>query len=346
MIQDYHASYYQKLDDHNVRCTLCPHFCSLSPGKKGICKARINVDGDLIAATYGRLCSVHFDPVEKKPLYHFLPGKEILSIGSIGCNLRCKFCQNWEISQSTPDEFPDMQEVSPDKVVATALSHKNNAGIAYTYNEPIVWYEFMMDTARLAKSRGLRNVMVTNGFINPEPLEEIIPYMDAFSVDLKGFTDEFYTKYTSSKLDPVLNSLLLLKKHGKHIEITNLVITNANDDPETFRDMVSWIEDKLGKDTVLHISRYFPMHEMTNEMTPVSKLREFYRIASAYLNYVYIGNVVEKEGQNTHCGNCKRKVISRMRYYTEVTGLDTDGKCTHCRHQVLTPGFTHSNPMH
>ncbi|MBN1338377.1 MAG: AmmeMemoRadiSam system radical SAM enzyme [Bacteroidales bacterium] len=329
------ASFYLPQEDHKVRCTLCPHNCIISPGKEGICRVRINHEGELMTTVYGRICSSHFDPVEKKPLYHFHPGKEIYSIGSLGCNLRCKFCQNWEISQTGTEDHPYLHQYSPEQIVRNALSHNENIGIAYTYNEPAVWFEFMKDTAIRAKETGLLNAMVTNGFINPAPLLELVPFMDAFSVDLKGFTEAFYKSYTSSGLQPVLDTLLLLKKCNKHIEITNLVITNANDDPGDFRRMVDWIANHLGRDTVLHISRYFPMYEMTHEMTPVATLRDFYHIARQSLHYVYIGNVIEKEGQNTYCPGCRRIVISRVGYITEVTGLDSDGNCIYCDHNIL-----------
>ena len=328
------ASFYIK-QNGKVQCLLCPHNCVIDEGKIGSCRVRKNESGKLYSENYGQVCSVNFDPIEKKPLYHFYPGKTIFSVGSVGCNLHCKFCQNWEISQTGVNEFSNLTHYSAGEIVNRALSRKDNFGIAYTYNEPTVWYEYMFDIAKPAKEKGLKNVMVTNGFINPEPLEQLIPYMDAFSVDLKAFNDGFYKKHTSSRLEPVLNTLKILKKNNKHFEITNLVITDTNDNEKEFSQMVDWIKSELGRDTVLHISRYHPMYKMTKEQTSVAKLQKLFRIASDKLNFVYLGNVLTNEGQNTYCKNCGEQVISRTGYNTVVNGLDTNGKCKFCGATIL-----------
>jgi len=329
------ASFYERLNG-KVKCFLCPHECLINDGKRGSCRVRKNIKGRLISENYQQICSYNFDPIEKKPLYHFFPGQTIFSIGSIGCNLHCSFCQNWEISQSGIDEHPYLKSNSPEDIVNQAKNRSDNLGIAFTYNEPTVWYEYMIDIAKLAKDKGLKTVMVTNGFINPEPLEELLPYMDAFSVDLKAFTEQFYKQQTSSKLAPVLETIQLLKKHNKHFEITNLVITDTNDNEKDFSEMVNWIVNETGKDTVLHISRYHPMYKMTKEATSTEKLMSLYAIAKEKLNYVYLGNVRSGEGQDTFCKNCDNKVISRSSYYTETVGLDSLGNCDNCKQPIIT----------
>ena len=329
------AAFYKKLDTDKIECLLCPHECIINEGKMGICHVRKNVEGKLISENYGQVCSLHFDPIEKKPLYHFYPGSTIYSVGSVGCNLHCRFCQNCEISQTSVEDFPFLKKYSPTEIVTNAMRQKGNIGIAYTYNEPIVWFEFMLDIAKLARKEGLKNVMVTNGFINPEPLMELIQVIDAFSVDLKAFNDDFYRKITSSKLAPVLESLKTLKRNNKHFEITNLVITTENDNIREFSEMINWISSELGKETVLHISRYHPMYKMTNPATSVRKLMEFYNIAKEKLDFVYLGNVLTKEGQNTYCPSCGHLLVERLGYTIKKTGMDNEGNCCDCSATVF-----------
>lgn len=288
------ASFYTS-ENGLISCNLCPHNCTIHDGKRGICRVRKNENGRLISESYGQICSMNFDPIEKKPLYHFFPGRIIFSAGSLGCNLHCKFCQNWEISQTGIEEFGNLRMASPPELINKALSRNNNIGIAYTYNEPTVWFEFMLETAKLAQKEGLKNVMVTNGFINQEPLEELFPYMDAFSVDLKAFNEEFYKTITASRLEPVLAALKMIRKSGRHLEITNLVITGTNDDEKEFTEMVNWIATELGRETVFHISRYFPMFKMDKETTSHEKLKNLYDIAREKLDYVYLGNLRTNE---------------------------------------------------
>ncbi len=332
------AAFYIR-ENGQAMCSLCPHNCIVHEGKRGICRVRKNENGILVTESFGQICSLNFDPIEKKPLYHFHPGSIILSAGSLGCNLHCKFCQNWEISQTGIEEFGNLRNATPEELVSKALSRNNNIGIAYTYNEPTVWFEFMLETARLAQKEGLKNVMVTNGFINPEPLQALFPYMDAFSVDLKAFNDDFYKTVTSSRLDPVLTTLKNIRKSGRHLEITNLVITDLNDDEKEFREMTGWIADELGKATVLHISRYFPMFKMTSEATSTLKLKTLYDIAAEKLDYVYLGNLRSGEGQNTFCPGCKTEVIERISYDTRITGLDEEGSCRKCRQEVIAKEY-------
>ncbi len=324
------AAFYKKLDGEKVQCLLCPHECVINVGKRGICHVRKNVGGKFISENYGQVCSLHFDPIEKKPLYHFFPGNTIYSVGSVGCNLNCRFCQNCEISQTSVEDFPFLKEYSPTEIVTNAMRQKGNIGIAYTYNDPIVWFEFMLEIAKNAQNVGLKNVMVTNGFINPKPLMELIPIMDAFSVDLKAFNDSFYKNITSSKLAPVLETLKTLRRNNKHFEITNLVITAENDDATEFTEMINWISGELGKDTVLHISRYHPMYKMTNPATSVRKLMELFQLAKEKLDFVYLGNVLSREGQNTYCPKCGEMLVERSGYNVNAKGLDKDGNCVSC----------------
>lgn len=332
------ARFFKKEEDNKIQCHLCPHNCKIDIDKRGICRVRKNTGNELVSENYGKVCSIRFDPIEKKPLYHYFPGKIILSVGSIGCNLRCKFCQNFEISQSTVDDYPFISEYTPREIVEIALKEANNFGISYTYNEPIVWYEFMYDIAKLAQTENLKNVMVTNGFINREPLEELCRFMDAFSVDLKAFTDRFYKQLTSSSLEPVLETLKYLKSQHKHIEITNLVIPEENDDEDIFLKMVKWIASEIGINTVLHLSRYYPTYKLDRPSTPLSTLLKFLDIAQQHLNYVFIGNMRTEKGQNTYCRKCGELVIGRHGYSTIRKGLDEQGDCVKCGNNIIPRG--------
>ncbi len=325
----YPALWYNLLKDSSVQCTLCPHQCILKEGKPGICRVRINQGGELITEVYGFVSSINFDPIEKKPLYHFYPGSTIFSIGTYGCNLRCFFCQNCSISQT--DAGPDLPRTkyTPEQIVQIALKNTDNKGIAFTYNEPIVWFEYMYDIARLAKKAGLKTVMVTNGFINKEPLASLLEYMDAFSVDLKGFNEEFYTKVTSSKLEPVKETLKQINRAGKHLEVVNLLIPGLNDDEDSFLSMVKWISSELGKDTVFHISRYFPNYKLSTEATPLASISRAKRLAEKELTYVYAGNI--SAGSNeTLCLKCNNILITRRVYDVNTEGLDNEGRCIVC----------------
>ncbi|MGE0088973.1 MAG: AmmeMemoRadiSam system radical SAM enzyme [Bacteroidales bacterium] len=330
------ALFYTKINDDKIICNLCPHNCTILEGRYGICKVRKNVNGTLISENYGLISSLGFDPIEKKPLYHFYPGKEILSIGSVGCNLQCQFCQNYSISQtSIADYRKNCTIYSPEQIRDIALSHYANIGVAYTYNEPTIFFEFMLDTAKLIKSAGLKNVMVTNGFINPEPLKMLNNYIDAYNVDLKAFNNDFFRKYTKSELEPVKETLKSIIKAGKHLEITNLVIPTLNDSEAEFENMCRWIAETLGKEVVLHISRYFPTYKMTIEQTSIDRMILLHTIAKKYLNFVYIGNVLLDEGNNTYCSSCKELLISRKGYFTKMVAIDKSGNCSKCGNKVL-----------
>ncbi|OFX19776.1 MAG: AmmeMemoRadiSam system radical SAM enzyme [Bacteroidetes bacterium GWA2_31_9b] len=330
------SHYYIKLPDNKTQCILCPHMCIISDSNSGICKVRTNQNGILISDNYGVISSIGFDPIEKKPLYHFYPGKEILSVGSFGCNLKCQFCQNCNISQVSVDTYSkEHNNYSSEQILKLALSRKNNIGLAFTYNEPTVFFEFILETARLIKSNGFKNIMVTNGYINLAPLNELHSYIDAYNVDLKAFNNKFFKKITKSTLEPVKETLKSIVKANKHLEITNLVIPTLNDNPLEFEHMCTWIANELGNNTVLHISRYFPTYKITIESTPVEKMLELYEIAKKHLQYVYIGNILLSEGNDTYCNSCKELLIKRIGYSTQIISLDEKGNCTNCNQKIL-----------
>jgi len=280
------ALYYKKLEDNKVQCQLCPKRCIIVPGKRGFCTVRKNVDGVLYSEIYGQTTSVALDPIEKKPLYRFHPGTFILSLGTRGCNFACPYCQNWHISQD-PDAFT--QPITTDEIIRQAKKAKS-IGIAYTYNEPIIWYEFVLDTAQVAKNEGLKNVLVTNGYINPEPLRELMPFIDALNIDLKSMEDSFYRKYCSATLQPVLETIKTAAKSA-HVELTNLVIPTLNDKEENFVKLRDWIFENLGAEAPLHFSRYFPCYKMRIPPTPLKALERAREIVVQKLKYVYLGNI-------------------------------------------------------
>jgi pyruvate formate lyase activating enzyme len=326
---------YYKTEDDKIRCILCPHHCLIREGETGICRVRRNMQGKLYSEIYGKLSALNFDPIEKKPLYHFFPGSVILSIGSVGCNMHCRCCQNWQISQTSVEDFPFRNYYEAEDLLTIAKSRKENTGIAYTYNEPTVWFEYMYDTARQVQAAGMKNVMVSNGFIQPEPLVELLPYMDAFNIDLKAFSVGFYRKVAGASLDPVLDTLKKIVQSGKHLEITNLVIPTLNDNEREFTEMVKWIVDELGQDTVLHLSRYHPMYRMEIGATDADTLKRLARIASDYLSYVYVGNIEISGYRNTRCRSCGTTVIERTGYDTEIIAIDHSGKCVKCGHKIV-----------
>ena len=324
------ALFYTAENEGKVRCNLCPHNCLLSPGRKGICKVRFNKDGKLYTGVYGCIAASHSDPIEKKPLYHFFPGCEILSIGSPGCNLRCMFCQNFTLSQCETLDAIKHLDLSPRQLVDHALEIPWNIGIAYTYNEPTVAYEMMLETAGLSKTAGLKNVVISNGFINRGPLEQILPYIDAFNIDLKAFTEGFYRKITGGSLRPVLDTLKTIYLAGKHLEITMLVIPSLNDSETEFAEMLNWIATELSPDVPFHLSRYFPAWKMELPPTPTETLQRLADLASKRLLFVYTGNVSKNNYSNTKCPDCHNLLIERQRYNTRIAGLAPDGKCNHC----------------
>ena len=331
------ASYWQRVRDNIVQCLLCPRKCILDLGQRGVCTVRINKDGMLYTLGYGNPVAVNVDPIEKKPFFHVLPGTNAFSIAVAGCNMRCLFCQNWQISQSRPDETVNY-DLSPEDVVNKAIEAKCPF-IVYTYTEPTVFYEYMLDIAKLAKAKGLKNGMHTCGYINPEPLKELLKYMDAVNVDLKGFNEAFYNKMgMMAELKPVLETIKTIKQEGVWLELTALIIPGQNDNPEEIKKMCLWIKENLGDDVPLHFSRFMPSFKLQNlPPTPVKKLEEAYNIAKGVgLKYVYIGNVPGHFNESTYCPNCSKLLIGRIGYQIFANNIK-DGKCKFCGYKI--PGI-------
>jgi pyruvate formate lyase activating enzyme len=314
--------------DRYIECRLCPHFCKIPEGKTGICRVRKNTGDKIELLTYGVLSGFSLDPVEKKPLYHFFPGHNILSAGSYGCNMRCDFCQNYNISQTIPESF--FPEITPEKIVKQALSAENNIGIAFTYNEPVIWFEFMRDAAIASKREGLYTAMVSNGYVNSKPLNDIIQFIDAFNIDLKAFNNDFYRKLTGADLESVKSSLKQISKSGRHLEITSLIIPGQNDNGDEMLLQTEWIAGELGKNVPLHLSRYFPMFKRNDKATSQETLNKLFEIASSKLDHVYIGNIVSDNGQDTLCPKCNIRVTIRSGYKTRHSKIDKEGRCTGC----------------
>ncbi len=288
------AKYQNKLEGQRVQCLLCPHFCVLNEGQTGICRTRQNVGGTLYSNAYGNACSVAVDPIEKKPLYHFLPGSRILSIATAGCNLRCLNCQNWSISQSSPSEIP-AYEFSPETIVELALK-EGTESIGFTYTEPTVFFEYMLETAKLARQKGIKTVMVSNGYINQEPLKELCAYLDAANIDLKVFDDLTYRKLTGAKLKPVLETLQILKSEYVWLEITNLLVLGFSDDPIKIQELCNWLVVNGFSDTPLHFSRFFPNYKLPeSKPTPIELVNLACEIAkNSGIRRVYAGNMPGK----------------------------------------------------
>jgi pyruvate formate lyase activating enzyme len=307
--------------------------CLIESGQSGECRVRINIDGVLRTAVYGYPCSINIDPIEKKPLFHFLPGTGILSIATVGCNLHCKNCQNWEISQANPEDV-SAEFWPPERLIA--LTKRNNyPSLAYTYTDPIIFYEYTYDTAKLARDVNIRNVLVTAGYINEEPWKKLLEYVDAANIDLKGISEDFYRQVCSGTLKPVQNALIVAKASGILVEVTNLIIPTLNDKPEQIGQLVRWVKANLGGETPLHFSRFFPRYKMQH--LPPTSLRTLdmaREIAmSEGLNYVYIGNISSKEGQNTYCPGCKSLLIERSGY-TILQNRLKDGCCPDCGTEI------------
>ncbi len=314
--------------DNYIECRLCPHLCKIAPGKRGICGVRQNTGDSIQLLTYGVISGCSPDPVEKKPLYHFFPGYNILSVGSYGCNMRCDFCQNWNISQKSAGSLkPD---TDPGLLADEAASAQNNIGIAFTYNEPVIWFEFVRDTALRVKEKGLFTVMVSNGYVNRDPLNEMLKFIDAFNIDLKAFNEAFYSRLTGAGLEPVKESLKAISKAGRHLEITTLVIPRKNDSVDEMESQAEWIAGELGDETPLHLSRYFPMFKRDDPSTPQETLTRLYEAASKRLKYVYLGNTRGESGQYTLCSKCGTIVTKRSGYSIMLTNLSETGSCKKC----------------
>jgi pyruvate formate lyase activating enzyme len=328
-----------KPDGEKLECLLCPHLCKLAKGKTGICGVRKNTGERIGLSTYGVISGFALDPIEKKPLYHYFPGSNILSIGSYGCNMRCDFCQNYHISQNVPESSSAL--TTPSEILEHTRKVRNNTGIAFTYNEPVIWFEFVRDVAVLIKEAGFHTVMVSNGFVSAEPLKEYLTLIDAFNIDLKAFSEDFYRKIAGASLAPVLDSLKMIAKAGNHLEVTTLLVPGINDSKEEMEELVKWISGELGRSVPFHISRYFPMHKRKEGATPHETLKRFYDIALKWLDYVYVGNVMSESGQDTHCPQCKILITRRSGYSIRHVNT-TDGNCSGCGKKIYND-FTFSS---
>lgn len=326
------AAYYSKLAKGVVRCSLCPRSCTIKQGDFGLCNVRKNIDGKLFSMVYAKPCAMHIDPIEKKPLYHFLPGEKAFSIATIGCNFFCGFCQNWQISKaSIEDVETDYDEFLPDEVV-DECKKRNCKIISYTYTEPTIFYEYMIDIAKLGKKAGLRNTIVSNGYINEAPLRELCKFIEGANIDLKGFDDDFYKKVCQGRLDPVLRTLRILHDEGVWVEITNLVVPGLNDDFKKIEEMCKWISKELGREVPLHFSRFHPDYKMIDATpTPLETLNKAKEIADQYLDYVYIGNVGGES--DTLCPECGSVLIRRSMLNLLENNL-VNGKCFKCKRKI------------
>lgn len=326
------AMYYRP-HEQGLRCSLCPKECIIREGATGFCRVRKNIGNTLYTENYGECSSYALDPIEKKPLYHFYPGSTILSLGTWGCNFSCSFCQNWEIAQ----EDPKTMKLSPEQAVELARQEKKNRniGLAYTYSEPSVWYEYVLDTAKAVKQAGMKNVLITNGFINREPLEEILPYIDAMNIDIKAFNKEYYQKVCAGELEDVKETVAIAAS-ACHVEITTLLVPGLNDKKDEIEQLSTWL-GKINGDIPLHFSRYFPNYKMDLPPTPESTMIMAQEIARKQLNYVYLGNLGVK-GINTYCPQCDKLVIDRIKWHSEMEHRNV---CPQCKHSIYIIGEVH-----
>lgn len=316
-----------------VKCMLCAQECMIMPGERGKCRARINMDGKLRSLVYGRPVSVHVDPIEKKPFYHFLPARQALSLATAGCPLSCRFCQNWEISQAKPEDF-NSGFVKPERIVGATLEKKAPV-IAFTYNEPTVFTEYLLDIARLAKEKGLRCVLISCGFMTEAPLYEMCEVLDAIKIDLKGFSRDFYENVCGAKLKPVLRSIKQAHGRDVHLEIVNLVVPTLNDSQKMLAELCKWVAGELGPNVPVHFTRFHPDYRMLNlPPTPLSTLERAYDIAKrAGLNYPYVGNYPRHPGNHTYCPKCGKIVIGRVGFFVTEKNLE-DGRCIYCHEPI------------
>ena len=330
------AYFYRKLEESEVQCLMCPRKCLVVEGARGVCRNRENRGGTLYALTYGRPCVISVEPIEKAPFFHFIPGHKRLCVATVGCNLRCKYCQNWHISQKRVEEVSHYN-LSPEEIVEIAKK-EGVKSICFTFSEPTAFYEYMYDIARLAKENGLMTSMVSNGFINPEPLRQLIEVMDAVKIDLKGFSEDFYQEVCFGKLEPVLNTLGILKEEGMWLEIVNLVVPPLNDDANEIKKMCQWIKKNLGDEVPLHFIRFFPRYKLTHlPATPVETLEKAIEIAKDVgLKYVYIGNVSGHKYNFTYCPKCGRCLMKRMGFFLLDNNI-LNGSCKFCGQKI--PGI-------
>jgi pyruvate formate lyase activating enzyme len=329
------ASFYEKLPYKKIRCQLCPRECVIDDAERGYCGVRENRDGVYYSLVYARPCTTHIDPIEKKPFFHFHPGTMAFSLATAGCNVNCKFCQNWQISQVRPEQIRSIY-MPPERVTASALSAKCTS-IAYTYSEPVVFFEFMRDTAKSASRSGVKSVVVTGGYIAQEPLKELCTLVDAIKVDLKAYSEDYYKKLVNGELKPVLDALVTMKKKGTWTELVYLVVPTLNDSDSELKGLARWIKSELGPDVPLHFSRFYPQYLLKNlPPTPIRTLERAKQIADAEgLKFVYIGNVPGHRAENTFCPGCGETVIERTGYLIKANKIK-DGRCSGC--SELIPG--------
>lgn len=327
------SPWYSSLENMRVRCELCPKLCELDAGERALCRVRENKEGTLYTLAYGNPALIQEDNVERKPFFHVLPGSRALSVSTAGCNLECKFCEVWDMALEYPEEVR-AYDMPPEKVVEYALDAELPA-VSYAFGEPVIFYEYMEETARLAKEKGLLNLVHTAGYIRREPLEAIADKLDAVNFDLKGFDADFYREVVGGELDTVLETLKLFKEKGLHIEITNIVIPTLNDDREEISAMCQWIAEEIGRDTPLHFARFYPLYKLSDlPRTSVSKLDEAKEAAlEAGLDYVYVSRVTGHEGENTFCPGCKEMIIDRVGFVVEEMHIE-DGKCSFCGQEI------------
>ena len=332
----FEARYYERLPGDEVRCLLCPKMCRVAPGGRGSCGVRENRGGTYYSLVYGRPCAIHLDPIEKKPFFHVLPGTQAYSLATVGCNLTCKFCQNWQISQSRPEEV-EIAHRSPERIADDA-KRAGAGSIAYTYGEPVVFNEYVQDIAVEGKKRGVLSVVVSNGYISEEPLSDLCRVVDAIKIDLKAFTDEYYRNICGATLRPVLDTILRIRRSGVWMELVYLMVPTLNDDPHELREMARWLKTEVGSDVPIHFSRFYPQYQLRDlPPTPIPSLERAYDICREEgLEYVYIGNVPGHETENTYCPSCSEIIIARSGY--RVTSLEiAEGRCGHCGRAI--PGI-------
>ncbi len=336
------AMFYEKLKENEIRCKLCPKECEIGDRERGWCGVRENREGTYYTMVYGNPCSAYPDPIEKKPFFHFLPGTWAFSIATAGCNLNCKFCQNWEISQVRPEETRNFR-LPPADVVAAA-KESNCKSIAYTYTEPTVYYEYMLDTAKLGRKSGLKSVVISAGYISPEPMKVLCETVDAVKIDLKSLRSKFYNEICAGELQPVLEALKILRDSGVWYEIVYLVVPSLNDSDEELKDTARWVYENLGPDVPLHLSRFYPMYQLRNlPPTDPKRLTSAREMAMDIgLNYVYVGNVSGDPGESTYCPKCGKTLVKRVRYFIRQNDI-VDGKCRWCSEKI--PGLWHDGQV-
>jgi len=317
------ARFQTSLTEGRLRCELCPRHCVIEPGRRGFCGHRLNTDGVLLAAGYGQVASLALDPIEKKPLYHFHPGGVIASVGANGCNLACRFCQNWQLSEG----LATTEYVAPERLAARGRD-RGSIGLAFTYNEPTIWFEYILDVARPLREAGGKVVLVTNGYLEAEPWDELCRQVDAVNIDVKG-DDDFYRKLTGGRLAPVRRNVEAAHRAGVHVEVTNLLVTDANDAPEQVAELVAWLAG-VSPEIPLHFSRYFPQHRHHAPTTPEGRIRRAVQLAREKLRFVFAGNIHLEDASDTICPDCGARLIARTGYRVTLLNLTENGACGSC----------------